>query len=61
MGGMIYFILYNYISKYVNIIGSYGGYMAGILAARHPERFKCGILLNPVVNIPFNVNITGKK
>lgn len=41
-------------------IGSYGGYMTGIMASRHADKFKCGILLNPVVNIPFNLNITGK-
>lgn len=40
-------------------IGSYGGYMTGIMASRHADKFKCGILLNPVVNIPFNLNITG--
>lgn len=38
--------------------GSYGGYMTGIMAARYPEKFRCGILLNPVVNIPFTVNIS---
>ena len=31
------------------------------MAARYPEKFKCGILLNPVVNIPFTVNASGKK
>jgi len=35
--------------------------MTGIMAARYPEKFKCGILLNPVVNIPFTVNASGKK
>jgi hypothetical protein len=33
--------------------------MTGILASRHPERFRCGILMNPVVNMPFMINITG--
>lgn len=45
-------------TKVIVMGGSYGGYMTGILAARHPERFRCGILMNPVVNIPFNTNIT---
>ncbi|KAL4481787.1 hypothetical protein ABPG74_007876 [Tetrahymena malaccensis] len=45
-------------TKIIVMGGSYGGYMTGILAARHPSKFLCGILLNPVVNIPFNINIT---
>lgn len=32
--------------------------MSGIMASRHPEYFKCGILLNAVVNIPFMTNIS---
>jgi acylaminoacyl-peptidase len=38
--------------------GSYGGYMGGIMAARHPEIFKCAVLLNPCLNLPFMLNIT---
>lgn len=34
--------------------------MTGIMASRYPERFKCGVLLNPCVNLPFMLNITGK-
>jgi acylaminoacyl-peptidase len=41
--------------------GSYGGYMGGIMAARHPEIFKCAVLLNPCLNLPFMLNITGKQ
>jgi acylaminoacyl-peptidase len=33
--------------------GSYGGYMSGIMAARHASVFRCAILLNPVLNLPF--------
>lgn len=30
-----------------------GGYMTGILVSRFSEHFKCGIMQNAVVNIPF--------
>ena len=42
------------------LIDSYGGYMSGIMASRYDENFKCAILSNPVLNMPFNVSITGK-
>jgi acylaminoacyl-peptidase len=32
--------------------------MTGIMASRYPEKFLCGILMNPVVNIAFNFNIS---
>jgi len=38
--------------------GSYGGYMTGILGSRFSDYFRCGIMLNPVVNIPFMFGIT---
>ena len=38
--------------------GSYGGFMSGILTSRYPDVIKCGILKNPVLNIPFMTNIT---
>ena len=31
--------------------GSYGGYLCGVLLARHSERFRCGVIINPVTNI----------
>ncbi|EGR29765.1 prolyl oligopeptidase family protein, putative [Ichthyophthirius multifiliis] len=42
--------------KIIIIGGSYGGFMTGIMATRHAEKFLCGILMNPVVNINFNLN-----
>ena len=48
-------------TKIVVMGGSYGGYMSGIMAARHPEVFRCAILINPCLNLPFMVNITGKS
>ena len=32
--------------------------MTAIMAAKYGDRFLCGILMNPVVNIPFNFNIS---
>ena len=39
--------------------GSYGGYMTGLLAGKdnlHGVKFRGGILMNPVLNIPYNAN-----
>lgn len=33
--------------------GSYGGYLGAVLLAKYPTLFKCGILKNPVVNLPY--------
>ena len=41
--------------------GSYGGYMSGIMAARHADVFKSAILMNPCLNLPFMMNITGNS
>lgn len=38
--------------------GSYGGYMSAIMASRYSDLFKASIILNPVTNIPFMMNIT---
>ncbi|KRX10653.1 WD40-repeat-containing domain [Pseudocohnilembus persalinus] len=38
--------------------GSYGGYLCGIFASRQPDIYRGCILINSVLNIPFNVNIT---
>ena len=46
--------------KVIVMGGSYGGYMGGIMAARYPEIYRCAVLLNPCLNLPFMLNITGK-
>jgi acylaminoacyl-peptidase len=47
-------------NKVIVIGGSYGGFIGGIMAARYADIYKCAILLNPALNLPFMLNTTGK-
>jgi len=38
--------------------GSYGGYFTGLMIAKYPTLFKCAVIYNPVINIPFNAVTT---
>ncbi|CAD8172869.1 unnamed protein product [Paramecium pentaurelia] len=38
--------------------GSYGGYLSALMGSRYHDRFNAAVILNPVVNLPFMINIT---
>lgn len=38
--------------------GSHGGFLTGNLVGQHPERFCCGVLRNPVMDISLMVGVS---
>lgn len=38
--------------------GSHGGFLTGNLVGQHPDRFRCGVLRNPVMDISLMVNVS---
>jgi acylaminoacyl-peptidase len=38
--------------------GSHGGFLTGHLLGQHPDRFVCGAMRNPVLNISLMVGLT---
>ncbi|EAR93055.1 prolyl oligopeptidase family protein (macronuclear) [Tetrahymena thermophila SB210] len=36
--------------------GSYGGYLAAMIASQHSEKFNCCVICNAVLNFPFSLN-----
>ncbi|EIE20682.1 alpha/beta-hydrolase [Coccomyxa subellipsoidea C-169] len=38
--------------------GSHGGFLTGNLVGQHPERFRCGVLRNPVMDISLMVQLS---
>ena len=38
--------------------GSHGGFLTGNLVGQHPDRFRCGVLRNPVMDLSLMVNVS---
>ena len=38
--------------------GSYGGYLSTLMGSKYYNKFNAAVILNPVVNLPFMINIT---
>ncbi len=38
--------------------GSHGGFLTGNLVGKYPDRFRCGVLRNPVMDISLMVNVS---
>lgn len=38
--------------------GSHGGFLTGHLVGQHPERFRCGVLRNPVMDLSLMVSVS---
>lgn len=38
--------------------GSYGGYLSALMGSKYHDKFNAAVILNPVVNLPFMINIT---
>lgn len=38
--------------------GSHGGFLTGNLVGQHPERFRCGVLRNPVMDLSLMIHVS---
>ena len=38
--------------------GSHGGFLTGNLVGQHPDRFRCGVLRNPVMDISLMISVS---
>lgn len=45
-------------SRVAAVGGSHGGFLTGHLLGQHPDRFKCGGLRNPVLNLALMIGVT---